>query len=150
VIRHRKLSPEEREAATEKSRKTRASWTEEQQLEYAKAQRKALTGKKRTVAQCNNIRNGLLSSGYSPSPETRAKIGAKQQGVIKPIVMRFTLRSPTNEEVIYEGKVAALCDQLGIGVKYLYLSLKNNTPIKRGKGAGWQLLKKERLIPSPR
>ena len=149
VIVKRKLTSEERALSTEKARTTRANWTEEQVTTYSEALSRANTGKKRTPQQCENIRNGLLNSGYSHSVETRVKIGDAQRGTVKPDCMRFTLRTPAGEELVYEGKIADLCEKFNIGVKYLYLSLKNNAPIMKGKAKGWQLLKKERFeVPS--
>jgi hypothetical protein len=136
-------TPEKMTAAVEKMKLTKQNWSDEMKREYSRKLSAVNTGKKRTEEQRKNISRGLL--GHHVSLDTRQKISDAQRGKVKEAVMEFTLVSPLGETSTIRGKIQDISRSTGAGVKYLYLSLKNGEPIKKGAGKGWRLISKRRV-----
>lgn len=128
-----------------KSIEIRKNWSEDKKQEFANKMRAANSGKKRSEKQKENIRNGILKSSYIPSQETRYKIGAARKGKKSGPVMLYTFKNPDGEIIIREGKAKDIFAELNLSIKYLFLSLKADKPVKCGNSAGWQLLSKEKI-----
>jgi hypothetical protein len=134
----KKLSYEQKKAIAQKSAETRKTWTQQMREEYSNKLSKANSGKKRTESQCVAISNALL--GRKLADATREKISQAQLGKKRGARKPFTIISPSGETIIWQDSIHDFCTRYKVPLKYLYLSKKNSEPIKRGTGAGWQML----------
>lgn len=148
ILRNRKYSESmtdsKRKASVEKAQETRAAWSQDFRDAYAKNLSQKNRHRVRTTEQRQNIVTGLLARNYSHSAQTRKKIGESTRGTKRETVMAFVIKDPTGQILRLSGKAKDVCETLGIGVKYFYLSLKLQKDIQRGPGAGFQLLQKTR------
>jgi hypothetical protein len=134
------MTPEKKRKAAVKALETKMRWTEEQRAKYAAKLSAANTGKKRTPEQKAKMSDA--QKGRSVSQKTRAKISMAQTGKTKKARVVFELKNPRGEIIKVIGKAHEVAESIGAGVKYLYLSLRENRPITKGNAAGWQLISK--------
>lgn len=134
----KKLSSDQKKVIAEKSAITKQNWSQQMRDEYSEKLSKANMGKKRTESQCATISKALL--GRKLADTTRKKISQAQIGKKRGAREPFTIVSPSGETIVWKDSIHDFCARYKVPLKYLYLSKKNNQPIKRGSGAGWQLL----------
>jgi hypothetical protein len=136
--RMKKRSAEEKKATSEKSKLTKQNWSQETKDAYSKKLSESNRGKKRTKEQRAKISESLM--GRVVSETTRKNISQAQKGKKRGAHTPFHILSPSGEIIIWVDSIQDFSEQYKVPIKYLYLSRKNNSPIKRGPGAGWQLL----------
>jgi hypothetical protein len=136
--RMKKRSIDEKKATAEKVRKTKEGWSKETREIYSKKLSQSNSGKKRSKSQRDKM--SRAQTGHEVTVSTREKISKAQIGKKRGCLKPFNIVSPTGEIINWTQSIHDFSQLYNVPLKYLYLSKKNQCPIKRGHGAGWQLL----------